>query len=220
MCTCNDTCNDTRNDTRDDTCDDTRDDTCNDTRNDTRNDTCNDKCNDTRNDTCNDTRNDTCTTSQPDMYPWYAKPMLLPTAVCEKKKTSNLLLVKCGLKRLGLSSLGQQAGVAFQQAGVAFPQAGVAFQQAGVAIQHLLPNQESLCQCSQAVSRSDTDDKQTADRHKQHLHACQQKHELVCCSQKKKDSCHMRPTCAHQWTHAECAHASITMIIIATLSSS
>jgi hypothetical protein len=47
--------------------------------------------------------------------------------------------MKCGLKRLGRSSLGQQDGVA---------------------IQHLLPNQESLSQCSQAVSRIDTDDKQ------------------------------------------------------------
>ena len=63
--------------------------------------------------------------------------MLLPTAVCEKKKTSNPLLKKGDLERLGLSSLGQQAGVAFQQAGVTFRQAGVAFQQAGIAFQHL-----------------------------------------------------------------------------------
>ncbi len=99
------------------------------------------------------------------MYPKHAKHTLLPTAVCEKKKTSDLLLEKCDLKRLGLSSLGQQAGVAFQQAGTAFQQAGVAFQQtvvafqqaavafqqagaafqqAGVAFQHLLSNQENL----------------------------------------------------------------------------
>jgi len=78
------------------------------------------------------------------MYTKHAKPMLLPTAVCEKKKTSNPLLKKGDLERLGLSSLGQQAGVAFQQAGVAFQQAGVtfrqagvAFQQAGIAFQHL-----------------------------------------------------------------------------------
>ena len=55
--------------------------------------------------------------------------------LCDKKKTSDLLLVKGGLKRLGLSSLRQQAGVAFQQAGVASQQAGIAFQQAGVALQ-------------------------------------------------------------------------------------
>ena len=66
--------------------------------------------------------------------------VVVHSCVCVCVRTnSNLLLMKCGLKRLGRSSLGQQAGVA---------------------IQHLLPNQESLSQCSQAVSRIDTDDKQ------------------------------------------------------------
>ena len=113
----------------------------------------------------------------------------------------------------------QQADVAFQQAGVAFQQIGVAFQQAGVAFQHLLPNQESPSRCSQTVSRTDTNNNKKVKRHKQRLHAGQQKHEHVCCRQKKKD---MRPTCAYQWTHAECAHdhASTTLIITATSCSS
>lgn len=85
----------------------------------------------TCNATCNETCNDTCTIWHLEMYTWHAKTTLLPAAGCEKRKTSDLLLVKCGLKRLGLSSLGQQAGVT---------------------IQHLLSNQESLSQCSQQLA--------------------------------------------------------------------